>query len=78
VSPELLKVFGPATCLPAQVIEEAAEWLVDKILHHFGMQAAQAEGQTRRIGDFGNQPSASPLGMLRTNHEVREQNCPPS
>jgi hypothetical protein len=32
VSPELLKAFGPATCLPAQVIEEAAEWLVDEIL----------------------------------------------
>ena len=32
VSPELLKVFGPATCLPALVVEETAEWLVDTIL----------------------------------------------
>jgi len=31
VSPELLKVFGPTTYLPAQVIEEAAERLVDAI-----------------------------------------------
>ncbi len=51
MSPELLKVFGPATCLPAQMVEEAAEWLIDKILHHFGMQAGQAEAQTRRIRD---------------------------
>ncbi len=35
VSPELLKVFGPATYLPAQVIEEAAERLVDTILDLF-------------------------------------------
>ena len=35
VSPELLKVYGPAAYLPAQVIEEAAEWLVDKILDRF-------------------------------------------
>ena len=49
VSPELLNVFGPATCLPAQVVEEAAEWLVETILNHFGMQASPAEVQTRPI-----------------------------
>ena len=49
MSAELLKVFGPATCLPAHVVEEAAEWLVDEIFDASRTQAGQAEVRTRRM-----------------------------
>jgi len=65
VSPELLKVFGPATCLPPQVIEKAAEWLVDTVLS----ERRRAKPKRKRGAlamaieflVFRNQPSASPL-----------------
>ncbi len=48
-------INGPAAAQDAghgtQVVDEAAEWLVETILNHVGMQAGQAEAQTRRIGD---------------------------
>jgi len=52
-SPELLKVFGPATCLPAQVVEETAEWLVDKLLDPFSERRQAKPKRKRGAGVIG-------------------------